>query len=113
MIGRMADAHKTAPERVVNRLRATAGITLASAARIPRPSGAARRAGALVGNVPGPLKILLVVAFLQSIAWNLALPAFQGPDEVGHFAYVQHVAETGELPHVASGSKPESTDVQE
>jgi hypothetical protein len=41
---------------------------------------------------------------LQSIAWNLVTPAFQGPDEVSHYAYVQYLAETGHLPRAQSAS---------
>lgn len=43
------------------------------------------------------------MAALQSVGWALALPPFQGPDEDAHFAYVQHFAETGELPSPTSG----------
>ena len=32
------------------------------------------------------------------------LPPFQGPDEMAHFAYVQHLAETGEAPEQTGGS---------
>ena len=35
------------------------------------------------------------VALLNGIAWSLVTPPFQVPDETAHFAYAQHVAETG------------------
>jgi hypothetical protein len=66
-----------------------------------------------VRRIPAPLALLLVVGLLQSIAWDVALPAFQGPDEAGHFSYVQHLAETGEIPSITRGDKPNSTEVQE
>ena len=34
----------------------------------------------------------------SAIAWGLITPLFQVPDEAGHFAYVQHIAETGKPP---------------
>jgi hypothetical protein len=64
-------------------------------------------------SCPRPLLLLLIVAGLQSIAWDVALPAFQGPDESAHFAYVQHLAETGEPPSSTTGSSPNSTEAQE
>jgi hypothetical protein len=60
-------------------------------------------------RVPRPLVLILAVAMLLSLAWNLALPAFQGPDEDAHFAYVQHLAETGQLPTASGGESPVST----
>ncbi len=41
---------------------------------------------------------LYVVAVLNGAAWSLITPAFQAPDEVDHFAYVQSLAERGEKP---------------
>jgi 4-amino-4-deoxy-L-arabinose transferase-like glycosyltransferase len=38
------------------------------------------------------------VALLNGIAWGLITPLFQGPDEAGHVAYVQRIAETGKPP---------------
>ncbi|HEX4188704.1 MAG TPA: DUF2142 domain-containing protein [Solirubrobacteraceae bacterium] len=63
-------------------------------------------------SVPAPLALLLLVAALLSIAWNVSLPAFQGPDEAGHFAYVQRLAETGSIPRTAGGAAPNSTEAQ-
>lgn len=60
-------------------------------------------------RVPPALLVLLAVAALQSLAWDMSLPAFQGPDEDAHFAYVQHLAESGELPSSSSGGSPVST----
>jgi hypothetical protein len=66
-----------------------------------------------VRMVPTPLRLLLIVAALLSIAWDASLPAFQGPDESGHFAYVQHLAETGHIPSSTSGGMPNSTEEQD
>jgi len=57
-----------------------------------------------VRGAPRPLIALLVVAALLSLAWDMAVPAFQGPDESRHFSYIQHLAETGNTPSVASGT---------
>lgn len=62
-------------------------------------------------RVPTILALLLVAAGLQSLAWDVALPAFQGPDEDAHFAYVQHLAETGTIPSSSIGNAPNSTEV--
>lgn len=57
--------------------------------------------------------LLLLVGALQSIAWDVALPAFQGPDEDTHFSYVQHLAETGELPSPTTGETAYSSEEEE
>jgi 4-amino-4-deoxy-L-arabinose transferase-like glycosyltransferase len=41
---------------------------------------------------------LILLAVLNGAAWSVITPAFQGPDEVDHFAYVQSIAERGEKP---------------
>ncbi len=41
---------------------------------------------------------LYVIAALNACCWALVTPAFQGPDEVDHFAYVQSLAERGQKP---------------
>jgi 4-amino-4-deoxy-L-arabinose transferase-like glycosyltransferase len=67
-----------------------------------------------VRAVPRPLIALLVMATIQVAAWMLVLPPFQGPDEDAHFAYVQHLAETGERPNPGgSGTKSYSTEQAE
>ena len=57
------------------------------------------------------LRLILVVAALQSLAWNLSLPAFQGPDESAHFGYTQHLAETGSIPSSTTGHGSNSSEV--
>ncbi len=58
------------------------------------------------------LLLVLVVALINGLCWTFLIPPFQGPDENTHFAFTQHVAETGNLP---SGEKrPEfSTELNE
>jgi hypothetical protein len=68
-------------------------------------------------RVPGPLAILLAAAAVLGVAWCIALPALQGPDEVSHFTYVQRIVERGEIPWApgggesAPGKSPYSTEV--
>jgi 4-amino-4-deoxy-L-arabinose transferase-like glycosyltransferase len=84
---------------------ATADVTPHESASSQASAARDRRRGRArewVARVPTPLKILLTVAALQSIAWNVATPAFQGPDESAHFAYVQYFAETGHTPSVST-----------
>jgi Predicted membrane protein (DUF2142) len=82
---------------------------MAPAAIRARARGRSRRAAlgrwlAEARTVPRPFAALLAVATVQVVAWALVLPPFQGPDEMAHFAYVQHLAETGEVPEKTGGS---------
>ena len=47
---------------------------------------------------------LFAIAALNACSWALITPAFQGPDEVDHFAYVQSLVERGEGPSHDPGS---------
>jgi 4-amino-4-deoxy-L-arabinose transferase-like glycosyltransferase len=49
-------------------------------------------------TLPRAALVCGAVAFLSALTWSLIVPAFQAPDEQQHFAYVQHLAETGALP---------------
>lgn len=73
------------------------------------PSGRVRRK---LSRVPTALALILLVGALQSVAWDLALPAFQGPDEAAHFSYLQYLAETGDLPSASTGNSPNSGETQ-
>lgn len=77
-----------------------------------RTTAATSRIGRRVRRIPTALILLLVAGALQSLAWNVALPAFQGPDENAHFAYVQYLAETGHVPSATAGSGSYSKEVQ-
>jgi hypothetical protein len=71
-----------------------------------------------VGAIPKPLALILVVGALLSIAWDVATPALDGPDEAKHFAYLQYLAETGHLPRATGPNEalqevaPGSTEIQ-
>ncbi len=54
--------------------------------------------------IPRPLALLLAATALLGIAWAVVVPPFQGPDESEHFAYVQHLAETGSIPSATTYS---------
>jgi 4-amino-4-deoxy-L-arabinose transferase-like glycosyltransferase len=47
---------------------------------------------------------LYVLVALNGTAWALITPAFQGPDEVDHFAYAQALVERGQRPTPYPGS---------
>ena len=49
-------------------------------------------------RLPTAAWVCFGVAVLNAIAWGLITPLFQVPDEPGHFAYVQRIAETGKPP---------------
>jgi hypothetical protein len=49
-------------------------------------------------RLPAAAWVCFTVALLNGIAWGLIVPLFQTPDEPGHVAYVQYVAETGKPP---------------
>ena len=74
------------------------------------PPQRARRSGLRrwAARVPAPLTVILLAAALQSIAWNLSVAPFQGPDETAHYAYIQYLAETGHLPHTPSAQESEA-----
>jgi 4-amino-4-deoxy-L-arabinose transferase-like glycosyltransferase len=72
---------------------------MARARRAPQALARGARALALrVRATPRPLALLLAVTAVLGTTWALVLPPFQGPDESDHFAYVQHLAETGSAP---------------
>jgi hypothetical protein len=48
--------------------------------------------------LPLPLAALLVAAAIGALAWAMWQPPFQGPDEVAHISYAQHLAEVGRSP---------------
>jgi 4-amino-4-deoxy-L-arabinose transferase-like glycosyltransferase len=54
-------------------------------------------------RLPTAAWVCFAVALSNGIAWGLITPLFQTPDEAGHVAYVQYVAETGKPPTGRSG----------
>lgn len=58
-------------------------------------------------RVPRPLAALLAIALIEGLVWCIVLPPLQGPDEIGHFSYVQKIAETGTIPwHTREPANP-------
>jgi 4-amino-4-deoxy-L-arabinose transferase-like glycosyltransferase len=53
-----------------------------------------------VRRIPASGWLCALAAVLSALAWSLVTPPFHVPDEVAHFAYVQHLAETAELPRL-------------
>jgi 4-amino-4-deoxy-L-arabinose transferase-like glycosyltransferase len=70
--------------------------------------------GADVRSIPRAAWICGLIACLNAACWSLITPPFQVPDEPSHFAYVQHLAETGQRPSVTgfSFSPEEQTTLQ-
>ena len=56
--------------------------------------------------MPRPLVALLLAATVLSVAWAVVTAPLDGPDEIGHAAYVQHLAETGDGPHGGDTGTP-------
>ena len=54
-------------------------------------------------STPRPGWICALLAVLSAGTWSVITPPFQGTDEPAHFAYVQQLAETGELPRSSEG----------
>jgi 4-amino-4-deoxy-L-arabinose transferase-like glycosyltransferase len=47
-----------------------------------------------------------LIAIVNAVCWSVISPPFQLPDEPDHFAYAQHLAETGQLPSSSSKNYP-------
>jgi 4-amino-4-deoxy-L-arabinose transferase-like glycosyltransferase len=52
----------------------------------------------LAARIPRAGLLCALVASLNAACWSVITPPFQAPDEPSHFAYVQLLAETGQLP---------------
>jgi predicted membrane protein DUF2142 len=46
-------------------------------------------------GLPRAVWVIAALAVVNGISWSLLTPAWQAPDEIAHFAYVQRLAETG------------------
>ena len=51
-----------------------------------------------LARIPTAARVCALLAFVNAVCWSLIVPPFQSPDEPDHFAYVQLLAETGNLP---------------
>jgi hypothetical protein len=73
-----------------------------SAARSAPPEGRERRR---LAPSPSPVLLaLLAVAAIQALAWTVALPPLEGPDEISHFAYTERMVETRSIPFYPGGT---------
>lgn len=57
-------------------------------------------------RIPAPLAVLLLVGIIEALTWICVMPPLQGPDEVGHFAYSQKIAEAHTIPWRVGGEPP-------
>jgi 4-amino-4-deoxy-L-arabinose transferase-like glycosyltransferase len=64
---------------------------------------------ARVRGTPIALALLLAVAAVHGTAWAIVMAPWNGPDEVAHFAYAEHLAETGHGPQRNGGTGSQST----
>ncbi len=53
-------------------------------------------------QLPRSACLCAFIACLNAACWSIVTPPFQAPDEPDHFAYVQELAETGQLPDLHS-----------
>jgi hypothetical protein len=65
-------------------------------------SAPAHRLPPTLARVPHAAWACALVAFVNAACWSVVTPPLLGLDEPDHFAYVQHLAETGSLPHRSS-----------
>jgi hypothetical protein len=76
-----------------------------------RLRGLGRRMRRQLGGIPVAAWICALVAFTNGVAWSVIVPPFQTPDEPSHFAYAQHLAETGQLPSSSSETFPPAEEI--
>jgi hypothetical protein len=102
-------ASPQAPSRPSTVRPAAGGRTLAGWAGAVRRGAA--RVGSVLRRVPRAAWICALIASLNAVCWSLITPPFQLPDEPAHFAYVQRLAETGELPKSSETTFSEEEEV--
>jgi hypothetical protein len=57
-----------------------------------------------LARVPRAARLCALVAIISAACWSAITPPFEAPDEPAHFAYVQQLAETGQLPSTNEGN---------
>ncbi len=99
---RMGLGHAPAGTWVVLLLAALmlAAIVIACRAALAGPFDG-RPPRALLG-IPNVAWACAAVACLNAACWSLITPPFQAPDEPDHYAYVERLAETGQLPAIGT-----------
>jgi 4-amino-4-deoxy-L-arabinose transferase-like glycosyltransferase len=65
----------------------------------------------MVRRLPLAAWICALVAIANGVCWSFLSPPFQTPDEPSHFAYVEHLAETGRLPSSAGEIFPPAEEI--
>ncbi len=61
-------------------------------------------------RVPLPLALLVAAGVALTLTWISFQPPWIGPDETGHFAYVQRLVEQREIPwHISGQGEDETT----
>ena len=63
-----------------------------------------KSAGMPFGRLPPAAYACALIACLNAACWSILTPPFQVPDEPYHFAYVKQLAETRQLPSLATGT---------
>jgi 4-amino-4-deoxy-L-arabinose transferase-like glycosyltransferase len=56
-----------------------------------------------VRRLPVAARWCALIAFANALVWTIVTPPFQVPDETSHVVYVQHLAETGDIPDDEGG----------
>ncbi len=64
-----------------------------------------------LGRMPTAAWICALIALVNAACWSVLSPPFELPDEPAHFAYVQHLAETGHLPTSSLETYPPAEEV--
>jgi Predicted membrane protein (DUF2142) len=89
--------HKKKRESVTAPIRGNRSSQRQAPTRPLRARTAARLGGVLAG-IPSAAWVCALVGCLSAVSWSLISPPFEIPDEPSHYAYVQHLAETGHPP---------------
>lgn len=75
------------------------------------PASPLARVRRAVRAVPPAGWLCALVAVLLAAAWSIVLPPFQLPDEIGHYAYVEHLAQAHRPPAERPDAEPFLLDV--
>ena len=70
------------------------------------PQGLGPAVRSQLRRVPRAAWVCALVAFLNAACWSVISPPFEIPDEPSHFAYVQRLAQTGQLPKSSAEAFP-------
>ncbi|MCX7689927.1 hypothetical protein [Thermoflexus sp.] len=50
-----------------------------------------------------PIGLLISAYLMASLFYNVTIPPWEAPDEVGHFLYIVHILQTRSLPRMEIG----------